>query len=234
MAAKTVELAGVGTVTMHKRKATKSIRLSIRPDGSVRLTLPYWVPYKAALEFALSKKDWIAINKPAKPNLIANMARVGKKHYIYFVRGQGDAVATRVGKEVITVQLPAGISYLDEEAQEAARKAALRALKKEVLDILAPRVKIFARQHGFRCNSVKAKQLTSRWGSCDAHANITLSLYLMQVPWELIDYVIFHELTHTAHLNHGPDFWAALEQFVPDAKARRRAIKLHRPALAVK
>ncbi len=47
----------------------------------------------------------------------------------------------------------------------------------------------------------------------------------MMVPWELIDYVLIHELVHTKYLNHGADFWGALEQIMPDYKERRKQLK---------
>ena len=70
-----------------------------------------------------------------------------------------------------------------------------------------------------------------RWGSCSSDQMITLSYFLMQLPWDLIDYVILHELAHTKHLNHGPGFWSELEALCPDARARRKSIKEFRPAI---
>jgi len=53
----------------------------------------------------------------------------------------------------------------------------------------------------------------------------------MQLPWELIDYVILHELTHTEYMHHGPDFWQALEKVRPQAKQFRREIRKFRPTI---
>ena len=72
---------------------------------------------------------------------------------------------------------------------------------------------------------------SGRWGSCDSKRNIVLNLYLMELPWELIDYVLFHELTHTEVLRHGPDFWSAMKRVLPDVQRRRKAIKSYRPVV---
>ena len=40
----------------------------------------------------------------------------------------------------------------------------------------------------------------------------------MQLPDHLIDYVILHELTHTVHKNHGPDFWQKLDEVSGNAR----------------
>jgi predicted metal-dependent hydrolase len=47
----------------------------------------------------------------------------------------------------------------------------------------------------------------------------------MMLPWELIDYVLLHELTHTKHLHHGEAFWSALEAIMPDIKRRKKELK---------
>ncbi|HET8992036.1 MAG TPA: M48 family metallopeptidase, partial [Candidatus Saccharimonadales bacterium] len=62
-------------------------------------------------------------------------------------------------------------------------------------------------------------------GSCDQSKNITLNLYLMQLPWHLIDYVLLHELTHTVVFKHGPDFWAEMDKYLPDSKSLRSEMK---------
>ena len=53
----------------------------------------------------------------------------------------------------------------------------------------------------------------------------------MQLPWELIDYVILHELTHTVVLRHGPDFWSALARVDSKVDNHRKAIRAYQPTL---
>ena len=49
----------------------------------------------------------------------------------------------------------------------------------------------------------------------------------MMVPWELIDYVILHELVHTHHLNHSKQFWEEISSIMPDYKDRKKTLKQH-------
>jgi hypothetical protein len=53
----------------------------------------------------------------------------------------------------------------------------------------------------------------------------------MQLPWQLIDYVLLHELTHTTILRHGPDFWRALEAVLPNARVLKKAMREYQPIL---
>ncbi len=97
--------------------------------------------------------------------------------------------------------------------------------------LLPNRLASLAGTHGFEYGSISVKQLKGRWGSCDHQKNITLNLFLMQLPWELIDYVLLHELTHTNILRHGPDFWRAMEAVLPAVKNARKTLRAYQPVL---
>src|SRR5207245_10741873 len=116
--------------------------------------------------------------------------------------------------------------------QKAAKAACVRALRVQAERLLAQRLRALADLYQFEYRSASIKQLKSRWGSCDADAAIVLNLFLIQLPWHLIDYVLLHELAHTKALHHGPDFWQELERCLPHAKQLRREIKQYNPAVA--
>lgn len=47
----------------------------------------------------------------------------------------------------------------------------------------------------------------------------------MDYPEPAIDYVVVHELAHIAHKNHGSQFWALVERYLPDYRARRAMLR---------
>ena len=65
----------------------------------------------------------------------------------------------------------------------------------------------------------------TRWGSCSSQGNLNFNNRLLFVPEELVDYVVVHELAHIAHKNHGPQFWALVERYLPDYRARRAMLR---------
>ena len=44
-------------------------------------------------------------------------------------------------------------------------------------------------------------------------------------PMSVIDYVIVHELSHTAHKNHSSDFWGLVESILPEYKLAKKWLK---------
>ena len=70
------------------------------------------------------------------------------------------------------------------------------------------------------------RAMKSRWGSYSRHTHkVTLNLWLIKAPIELLDYVIAHELSHIRHYNHGPDFYTQLAVLYPDWYESRRQLK---------
>jgi predicted metal-dependent hydrolase len=204
-------------------------------EGKVRVTIPFWTPYKAALLFVEQRQEWIATHMQQRS--VAQLAdghRIGKYHTLRLVRDSAaERIRTRIGTGTVHVYYPATRHATDVEVQDAARTAAHKALRREGEQLLPQRLRTLAEQHEFEFASVSVRNLKTRWGSCDAKTHITLNFFLMQVPWRLIDYVLIHELAHTRHLNHSVEFWQAVERFLPDYKLRRQELKDHQPSVKV-
>ena len=83
---------------------------------------------------------------------------------------------------------------------------------------LIERLNVLSTQIKFPFNKVSIRSQKTRWGSCSGRNNINLNINLVQLPEELRDYVILHELTHTKVKNHSKDFWNTLSQILPQAK----------------
>lgn len=232
MATKQVSIPDIGTVTLYKRRGNRSLRLSIGSNGEVRVSLPYWLPYKAGEQFALSKTPWIIANRMSSSFNLRHGSAIGKAHHIYFDQSpEVTKVSARVAATEIRVSLPMDAATNDPEVQEAVHKASIRALRKEAEVLLPQRLEALASQTGFTYKSVGVKQLKSRWGSCNSHQEIVLNLFLMQLPWKLIDYVLVHELTHTKIMRHGAPFWREMERHLPHAKNLRKQMAVYQPML---
>ena len=88
--------------------------------------------------------------------------------------------------------------------------------------LLPPRLHALAAARGLCYQKVSIRKSVSRWGSCSSKGNISLSLFLMMLPFHLQDYVMQHELTHLLEMNHGPRFWALLNEATGDKALQYR------------
>lgn len=231
MASKRFLLDGDLPISVYKRRNSRNIRLTVGPEGEVKVSIPAWAPYSAGVNFAKSRRSWIASQQmPARA--LAEGQRIGKAHHLYFKPNAGSAKpAGRVSGTSVTVSHPPEMGPEHPAVQKAAREASVRALRSQAERLLPQRLAGLAGTHGFTYSGVRIKRLTSRWGSCDQDGMIALSLFLMQLPWEYIDYVLLHELMHTRIMRHGPDFWQAMLELEPRAKALRKSLRACRPAL---
>jgi predicted metal-dependent hydrolase len=232
MATKTIELAGVGPITLIKRTGNRSIRLSVTPSG-VRVSMPKWTPFSAGHAFALQHSEWI-ITELAKQSgaLLESGQRIGKMHYLRFEHVLGSqSVTSRVTGTEIIVKMRSTETTGTPTVQERAQKASVRALKREAERLLPPRLSSLAAKYDKQYKSVGVKQLKRRWGSCDSRQNIVLNLFLMELPWDYVDYVLLHELAHTIEMNHGADFWKVLTSMQPRARDLAHELRTHQPTI---
>ena len=77
---------------------------------------------------------------------------------------------------------------------------------------------------------LEIKSYKSRWGCCYPKKNkIIINVSVVNLPIELIEYVIYHELSHFIHLNHSKEFHEFLRKFVPNENKLRKEISKYNP-----
>lgn len=228
---KTITIPEIGEVHLQKHAASKSIRISIKSDGRVIVTLPKWAPYAAGAAFVKNKQAWILENRQPETSIINGQA-IGKFHHIYFKASQDStSPSTRQKGSELWVKYPENASIAEASVQKAAQTIAKRALRNQAETLLPKRLSDLAIKYDFNYNSISVRQLKARWGSCSSKQDITLNFFLMQLPWDLIDYVLLHELTHTRVMHHGPEFWALFDSVLPGAKKKRTELKAYKPSI---
>lgn len=232
MSVKKLVIPDVGEVSFYKKRSSRVVRLSFSNTGQVRVSMPRWVPYRVGIDFVRAKQTWIIANKPVVAPHLKHNDRIGKAHrLIFYNHADNKKVTTRLVESEVRVSLPQNIAWNTNEAQAAAQKASIKALKAQAERLLPLRLNELALKHDFKYRSVTIRQLRSRWGSCNQNQEITLNLFLLQLPWDLIDYVLIHELTHTRLLKHGEAFWVAMQTTLPNVKSLKKAISAYQPVL---
>jgi hypothetical protein len=211
-------------VRVSKRASSRKIRLTIASTGEVRVSIPTWMPFRIGLDFAKSKKNWILQQKP-KAIVLTDSQAIGKNHHLKFSYTNSKTISTRLNELEAVVFVPRNIPLDSPEVQVAARRIAKKALLAQGRALLPIRLRQLAEKYNYSYKDVTVKSLKTRWGSCDSQKNITLNLFLMTLPWELIDYVLVHELNHTEIMHHGPKFWDNMEKRLPTTKELKKQLK---------
>jgi hypothetical protein len=222
MAQKTIVIDSVGEVLLVKRRGQKNIRISLA-DGRVRVSQPAWLPFSAGAGFAHTKRDWIRAHRTHISKVFSDGQTIGKDHVLRI--SFGDTKTSRIKGGVVDVTLEYGKNVLAPSEQAYTARAVARALRNEAEKYLPGRTEELASRHNFSYKSISIKSLKRRWGSCNSKKELVFNLHLMSLPYDQIDYVILHELTHTLHMNHSADFWESMESVLPDAKDYARTVR---------
>ena len=182
-------------IVRHRRARRYVVRVT--GDG-VRLTVPRGASIAGGLAFAERQSAWLEREWRRQRERLAPWA-VGKT--LWF-RGERSALALTNGHVVIgseRVDAPVAERNLRTTVEPWMRAQAERELPTRCLDLAAT--------CGLAVSRVAVRNQRSRWGACSARRVITLNWRLIQMPPDVSDYIIFHELMHLKQPNHSRRFW---------------------------
>jgi predicted metal-dependent hydrolase len=201
--------------------------LRIRPDGSLRVTVPRWGSKREARDFVARQERWIA--RERQRVLQVHGSREWQHGTEILLRGERVLLAVSAGATGITVSYGDRRVFARPDADlRAVVEADLRRLAREELE---PRLRDLAAAHDLEPGRVSIRNQRSRWGSCAREGNIALNFRLVQMPEAIRDYVLLHELMHLRQQNHSPRFWRLVEQACPGYKAAERWLRIQGKAL---
>ena len=222
--------AEFGTVAIRRSKLSRHVKLKIDARGVISVSMPMRAPLFLA-------KTLIAQSRPQIRTHLAKATEnkavllhgdlIGKSHRLAIT--EGETYNSRLIGGFLQVTLPYGTPPDAPEAQRVIKEAALKALRTQSKAYLTRRLEALATEYGFHYQTVRFSNAGTRWGSCSTSGTISLNIWLMQLPFTLIDYVLIHELCHTRHMNHSAEFWGLVESILPDYRARRTALKAQHP-----
>ncbi len=56
------------------------------------------------------------------------------------------------------------------------------------------------------------RDTSSRWGSRSSTGTMSFSWRLAFAPFDVMRYVVMHEMAHVRHMDHSPEFWATVRE----------------------
>ncbi len=220
-----------GKITIRRSARASQVRLRVAPDGTLRASLPVYAP-------TFLVKRLIASSRRQLRELLADTdadvtytdgMRIGKSHSLHVRHGR--ELSVKRHKQRIEVALPDDMLLSDRDVVKAIRTSVQAALRIEAKSYLPKRLAYLASSLNHTYTAVRFSHASGRWGSCTSEGTISLNIALMKLPFELIDYVIVHELSHTKHLNHSDGFWAEVAIGDPNDREHRRLLKAETPTI---
>ena len=202
------------------RRARRYI-LRVRPDGTLRVTVPRGGSRREAEAFVAQNQQWIERERQ----------RVGLEHAPVQWHAGSEILLRGVAVPIQGARTPDGlhICYGDRRvvpSDAVALRAAIEADLKQVARVeLIPRLHELAAQHGLKIGAVTIRNQRSRWGSCARNGDIALNFRLVQTPPEIRDYVLIHELMHLRQQNHSRRFWRLVEAACPKFREAERWLR---------
>lgn len=218
-----------GEITVRRSANARSMKASVAPNGTLRISLPPYVPIIMAKRMVSSSRNEIRklFSTQTRIRLTDGMA-IGKSHHLHVRQGEYFSIQ-RIKQQIIVTLADQQLETPSVDA--AVRAEIVKALRKEAKHYLPKRLEYLANEHGFSYKKVRFSHASSRWGSCSSNGTISLNIALMMLDFELIDYVIIHELAHTKQMNHSAKFWDIVESVDPNFKAHRKEMKQRSPNL---
>ena len=219
-------------INFKKSFKARNISIRIKPFEGVLVTVPRFLSYKIAENFVESKMSWIFKNlnkiqsqQQLQTNFIIGSLFQTRFHsvIINFSSNENNSYIRENKTIKIYISDKTGIESL--ENQTYIRNIIEKTLRIEAKSYLPKRLAELATKHNFTYQKLAIKNTKTRWGSCSFNNNINLSLHLMRLSEELMDYVILHELVHTKVKNHSKEFWTTLDSYCPNSKNLDRKLK---------
>jgi predicted metal-dependent hydrolase len=221
-----------GKITIRRSPNARQIRVRAAPDGTLHASLPMYAPIFLLKRLLRNSRGEIRkILTQAKPQyLYEDGMRIGKSHTLRLVGSDDDFSVKRHGLDII-VKLPSNENVYDSHISRKIRDSIIAALRIEAKSYLPKRVSFLSEKYGYKYEKIRFSHASGRWGSCSSNGTISLNIALMKLPFELIDYVIIHELSHTKQMNHSARFWDIVAIADPDYKLHRRELKMNNPSI---
>lgn len=219
-----------GKVVIRTHHNARRITLRVAPDGRLRATVPPGTPNIAVsvlIKTSRSAVRELLSESQVSKRYVENQA-IGKSHTLVIQDSKSTTSVKLVGTKIL-VNLNSNDNITQQKIQDLIKQNIIKALRKEAKSYLPRRLKFLAETHEFNYKNIRLTHASSRWGSCSSSGTISLNISLMQLPFELLDYVLIHELCHTRQMNHSDKFWSEIEAIDPNYKNHRKLLKKYSP-----
>ena len=212
----------------RQNKRIRRTRLVMSAEEGLVYESPKSPKIENAKRLIRKRKDWVLENwvevleKQAKVFEVKKQKRsvliFGKEKTIEIRRSQKRDFILENKNNIILGYAKSKVTYRD------ARTTLTNWLKRKGTDYLPLRLRQLNKKN-FKINKVYVKDQRTQWGSCSETGNIHLNWRIIMAPKFAVDYIIYHEMCHTKHMDHSKRFWNLVEEVCPNYKKAEKWFK---------
>ena len=218
----------------RSRRRSKTYQISIK-SGQVLVAVPYRTTNRQAEEMVLQKARWILsklameTSETPPPNLLSGEELpYGGRKVTLWVEGvadtNGGGPEISLDRQKLRILVPMGLEEEDRRNQVGQALFAWYG-ERATEQIWGHLSRWWPRLGRGEGPTVRIRNQRRRWGSCSRDGVLRFNWRLAMLDPSLTEYVVVHELAHLTHMNHSADFWALVEEHLPDVKERRRRLR---------
>ena len=176
-------------IKYKKHIFSKSIKISVKQNDVILVTMPYFCTYDTAKRFLLDNLS--KIKTFCAPKKIFDENFKTKFDTLKIIKDV--ELKTVIKNKLVYFYYPENLEFFNDIVQKELQKAYLRALKIEAQNYLPQRLEFLAKKYSYSYNKLSLRNQKTRFGSCSYQNNISLNINLMSYDFDIIDYVLIHD-----------------------------------------
>lgn len=215
------------------RRAKRNVNFRIKENGEICISAPKYVSKQELEKMILKRADWLIeaqnkVNSKVHNQIKRNVENGsvtyfnGKKYFIKILPSISNDIS--INENFITLKIKEKYAQNSEYVNRYFKNW-LCEYEYWLCDKLIDKyIKIFEK-YNLKKPELTIREMSSRWGSCiPAKNKITINQKLIYSPFECLEYVVLHEVSHLIEANHSKKFYSVVESAMPDWKKRKELL----------
>lgn len=206
-------------ITRHIRSTRLRLKVG---QQQIKLTAPVFCTQRQIQQFIQQSEQWLIETWYQQQQKIEQVDRTLPNELALFNQAQAIAIVYQKQKQSFSLDLATQQLFISDRQPESYLKAFVIEYAKQYLPQYLTEVAQACHVPFGQCS---IRQPKTRWGSCTSKHDIMLNSALVLFPQAIVRYVCVHELAHTQHFDHSPQFWSVVQQHDAMFKQHRKILK---------
>lgn len=210
-----------------KRSQRKTAAIHVK-EQTVEVRIPHGVADSWAQQFVYEKRHWIENKLKAMASRAQQVPTLDWQTPLLWM-GQYKQLAyySSPKKRVVLSGQELQIHSPKKPDTDQLKNQLADFFKRQAKVYLTTRTLEIAEKIGLKhkLNGIAFRRTKSKWGHCTSNGDIQYNWLIMGAPEAIIDYLIYHELTHLVYHNHSAAYWQKLGEFFPDYERGKKWLK---------